>query len=269
MDGNHFLLAKSRGLRTTKLPRTTATMPACTSAAAAHIGRQDGKAEGAVSRRALLTSIGLATRALQQEFGRLMGSCAGKTALYIPTAGLGSDWPSRILSQRAGQLQSFGFREVRTIDIAQVQGEQLQREFEELQPSCIYLDVGNTYYLLHHLRSSGADKLITQAADEGVLLLGASAGSICLGETAQIGLWKDWDDRTCKGIEDVWQDWEKARGLQLLGGRSIFPHAQDMYASKQWQDEQRRKHGHDDLAVIPLTNGEGVVIDGDEVRMVV
>merc|ERR1739844_108179 len=107
----------------------------------------------------------------------------------------------------------------------------------------------------------------TKAADEGVLIVAASAGVVCVGETAQIGFWKGWDSRTFGGIPDVWGDWEKARGLQLLGGRCIFPHANGQYGDKGWQETQKRKNGHQDLEVIPLTNSQGMVIVGAEARV--
>lgn len=220
-------------------------------------------------RRIFCTSNGLSSRGLVQEMRNLVGGdAAGKTCWWIPTALIGEGASPSDAAERAGELRQFGFSEVRSIDVAQVKGQELKRQVEDLQPSCIALDVGNTYYLMHHLRSSGGVELIKKAADEGVLILGASAGAICLGETVQIGFWKGWDDRTCCGIPDVWGDWDKARGLQLLGGRCVFPHAQDMYGNPRWQAEQKCKHEHDNIEVIPLANGEGVVFEGDEVRHV-
>merc|ERR1719469_1782513 len=220
--------------------------------------------EQSSERRILCTSNGLSSEGLMREMQNLLGAgTAGtKTCWYIPTAYIGEGGPPD--GQAREIKQQVGFKQVLATDIAKVQGEELKRQVEELQPSCIYLELGNTYYLLHSLRASGADELILKAADEGVLIVGASAGSICLGETAQIGFWKGWDDRECMGIEDVWGDWEQARGLQLLGGRCIFPHAQGQYGDKAWQAAQSRKHGHDKMEVIPIKNGQGVVFVGDE-----
>lgn len=219
-------------------------------------------------RRIFCTSDGLSTRDLQQEFKAFVGDCRGRTAWYIPTAAIGEDAPPSFLQSRAAQLKMFGFADVQIIDPMHVQGDALRERIKALNPACISMDVGNTYYLMHALRQSGGDEIITQAADNGTVILGSSAGSICLGETVQIAFWKGWDDRRCRGIEDVWDDKERARGLQLLGGRSIFPHASGPYGSKKWQDEQRRRNGHEDLEVIALANGQGVVIEGDAMRWV-
>ena len=89
------------------------------------------------------------------------------------------------------------------------------------------------------------------------------------GRTCQMALWKNWDDQTCEGTVSVdWSDKEVAKGLNLAGGRSIFPHASGKYASKQWQQAQASKHGHTDHEVVALADGSGVSIDGNDVRMI-
>ena len=125
--------------------------------------------------------------------------------------------------------------------------------------------MGNTYALRHHLRQSGGDVHVYQAIDAGAIYVGSSAGSIVAGKTVQMAFWKNWDDKTAEGTIAVdWDDRDNASGLDIAGGRSIFPHATGPYARKSWQDAQAKKHGHDDHEVIRLPDGEGYVIDGDK-----
>ena len=56
-------------------------------------------------------------------------------------------------------------------------------------------------------------------------------------------------------------------GSDLANGRSIFPHANGQYASVKWQREQAERHGHTDHEVVPLADGQALIIDGDEVRI--
>jgi hypothetical protein len=78
-----------------------------------------------------------------------------------------------------------------------------------------------------------------------------------------------WDDQTALDTISVdWTDPELSAGLNLLGGRSIFPHANGEYGDPAWQQEQAEKHGHTDHEVVRLPDGEGLIIDGDEVRHV-
>ena len=106
---------------------------------------------------------------------------------------------------------------------------------------------------------------VYQAIDAGAIYVGSSAGSIVAGKTVQMAFWKNWDDKTAEGTIAVdWDDRDNASGLDIAGGRSIFPHATGPYARKSWQDAQAKKHGHDDHEVIRLPDGEGYVIDGDK-----
>uniref|UniRef100_A0A7S4DQ19 Uncharacterized protein n=1 Tax=Lotharella globosa TaxID=91324 RepID=A0A7S4DQ19_9EUKA len=60
----------------------------------------------------------------------------------------------------------------------------------------IYAECGNTFFLHYHLKNSGMKKHINTLLDEGVVYVGASAGSICAGKTSAMALWKGWDDPT-------------------------------------------------------------------------
>ena len=78
------------------------------------------------------------------------------------------------------------------------------------------------------------------------------------------------DDKTCEGTVSVnWKDPTISAGLNLAGGRSIFPHANGPYGSTEWQAAQAAKHGHTDHEVVKLPDGSGFVIDGSEARLIV
>lgn len=60
---------------------------------------------------------------------------------------------------------------------------------------CVYLEGGNTFYLMHHMRRLGCDEVLreilaTTASGEGTLLVGISAGAICAGRSISTALWK-------------------------------------------------------------------------------
>ena len=67
---------------------------------------------------------------------------------------------------------------------------------------CQTANFGNTFYLRYQMHASGADPIIKRKVAEGVLYVGASASSICAGQTASIGFWKGWDD---PGFGESWQ----------------------------------------------------------------
>ena len=193
------------------------------------------------------------------------------TCWYIPTAPLRDGWStSQARSAMAGVKRQFGIGRIEWIDVEYTKGEVLRQAISALgKVDLIWAEMGNTYNLCHHLWNSGGAAIISELMDQGTLYVGSSAGSIMAGRTCQMALWKDWDDKSCEGTVSVnWNDKEVAKGLNLAGGRSVFPHANGEYADKNWQQQQARKHGHTDHEVVTLADGKGLVIDGNDVRIV-
>lgn len=201
----------------------------------------------------------------------MIGPDASESSLwYVPTAALGEGLGTSFTDRQAAMLQrDFGFGVVKTIDVATVQGPALAAELRDLRGlSAVFLESGNTYYLRHHLRASGADGHILRLLAAGGVAVGSSAGTIVLGRTVQTAFWKDWDDRTAGGSISVdWSDPRLSAGLDVCGGRSFLPHANGRYADRRWQDDQQRRHGHMH-EVVRLADGQGFVVDGPSTRLV-
>lgn len=222
--------------------------------------------------RFLVTSDGLTSEALQAEFRSMLGpDVAKKHMWYVPTAALAEGGSQSFVEAKAASLKKdYGLASVKVIDVAKVKGQALTQAVKSM-PSLdvIYLEYGNTYYLRYHLRDSGGDELVRDSVRKDAIVVGASAGSIVLGRTVQTAFWKNWDDRTAGGTINVdWDNETVAAGLNLLGGRAVFPHANGPYAVRQWQDEQAQKYGHTDFEVIKLADGQGFVLDSFRPRMV-
>ena len=220
--------------------------------------------------RLFLCSNGPTSPALDRELRRLIGPKPEEgTCWYIPTAPIHDGMEGLPEQQVPTIRQQFGLKTVRSIDPERVTGDLLRNKVSELAPRLIWAEMGNTYNLAHHLGESGGDELVRELVAGGALYVGASAGAIMAGRTVQMALWKNWDDQTCEGtVSKDWNDKEVARGLDLAGGRSIFPHANGQYASKDWQRAQAQRHGHTDHEVVPLKDGTGLVIEGGSMRVV-
>lgn len=115
---------------------------------------------------------------------------------------------------------------------------------QDMDAACIYLEQGNTYYLLYQVRRTKLDETIAQVIGrEGGLLVGASAGSIVAGKTIKTCEWKNWDDPGHGTWWDVRALPTGLDGLDLMDGsvgRSVFPHH-----SGQWNrrvEEMMPKH---------------------------
>jgi len=218
-----------------------------------------------------LCSNGPSTPALERALRELIGAEPKDTNVwYIPTAARHDGMAAMAKEQPAAIRQRFGVGVVRSIDPETVKGDLLRTKVSELKPRLIWAEMGNTYALRHHLRESGGDELIRSLVASGVHFYGASAGAILAGRTVQTAFWKNWDDKTVSGQIDgtVWDDASTARGLDLAGGRSIFPHASGLYSSAKWQQAQAERCGHTDHEVVKLADGEAVIIEGGAMRPV-
>lgn len=228
--------------------------------------------EATTHRRLILTSNGLKSQELIDEFREMLGPDVGSACcVYIPTAAYAEGADEMFVQERVQRLFGFGFRDVVVVDVSGEEGPKMEQKLDSLpfKVAAIYLEYGNTYFLRHHLRTSGADRLLQQYAENGTIMVGSSAGSIVLGRTVQTAFWKNWDDKTGGGTLEVdWLDPEMAAGLNLCSGRSIFPHANGPYASKAWQDACQETHGHTDHEVVRLADGQALILDGEEARIV-
>ncbi|MCS7462541.1 Type 1 glutamine amidotransferase-like domain-containing protein [Paenibacillus doosanensis] len=133
------------------------------------------------NRKLLLTSDGFTTSKIREAFLQLLGqNPTNLSVCIIPTAHgrLKSQAP---VSQRAKlDLEAMGFHKVVFVDI----------EFENVQDlygyDVICLSSGNTFYLLHHLKLTGADKVIKEQSERGATLVGISVGTVVLGDDIHI-----------------------------------------------------------------------------------
>ena len=129
----------------------------------------------------------------------------------------------KLQAQLASEL---GPVEVDCIDCAK--DEQARLDDAVQRASCVWVAGGNTFFLWHHMRRSGMDKLVKRRVEEGALYVGCSAGSIVAGEHISTAFWKGWDDPAVAP-----SDWEDAANLQAMGlaqGRVFFPHMEAGWA---------------------------------------
>lgn len=96
----------------------------------------------------------------------------------------------------------------------------------------IYVQGGNTFYLLHHARRSGFDQVVKRLIDGGVIYIGVSAGSIMAGQTMETTVWRG-EDKNLVGITDL-------TGLRLVPF-NVFVHYSPQY--KGLIEREQRKSG--------------------------
>ena len=117
----------------------------------------------------------------------------------------------------------------------------------------IYVQGGNTFYLLHHVRESGFDEVIKRLIDRGIIYIGVSAGSIIAGQTIETSVWRD-VDRNVVGLSDL-------TGLGLVPF-NIFVHYSPQYKELILREQPKSK-----WPLRILTDDQALLIrDGGRVR---
>ena len=117
---------------------------------------------------------------------------------HIVTASLSSraadrSWATEPwLAEEERQLQGHGFL-CESLDLAGWPGPDLAEHLASFD--VLYIQGGNTFYLLDQMRQSGADTIIQElVAAHGAVYCGVSAGSIVAGPEIAVAGWSpDWD----------------------------------------------------------------------------
>ena len=157
----------------------------------------------------MLTSNGFYTDEIVTSFIALFENDPGQMkACILTTASLEKE--RNIYARKAqSDLLTMGFSVVDLIDI----------EFDEAKNlanyDCIYINGGNPFYLLYHVKHSGTDQVLHDLNDEQVLV-GASAGAMVLGTSIEIAEFFTPEMNTLK-LKDL-------TALNIVN-LSIFPHS--------------------------------------------
>lgn len=99
----------------------------------------------------------------------------------------------------------------------------------------VYVQGGNTFYLLHQMRKSGFDKVIKKLLRKGIVYIGVSAGSVVVGQTIETAGWGNNPDEKIVNLINM-------KGLKLIKS-NIFVHynSEDLEMLKQKSKRIRKK----------------------------
>jgi dipeptidase E len=182
------------------------------------------------------------TAAIDREIIRLTNKKNPKL-LFIPTASSDSERYWKHVQDYFGK-----FLKCKT-DVLLLIKERLSREQirnKILSADIIYVGGGNTLMMMRLWRRLGVDKLLVQAYENGTVLSGISAGSICWFDSGHSDSMSFYNPRT-------WQ-YINVKGLGLINGINC-PHYNGMT-----RGVPRRKHFRD---MIRKTGGVGIAIENN------
>jgi dipeptidase E len=160
--------------------------------------------------RVLLAGGGSAddSRPLDQVFASWVGPHG--TLLYLPIAMMESDRSfTSCLDWLTQTFAPFGLANIQMwTDVSGKSAHDLT------QFDAVYIGGGNTFWLLHQLRSHHLDSALTEFIRQGHPVYGGSAGAIILGRDIQTCAYMD---RNTVGIADT-------RGLDVVCGYAVWCH---------------------------------------------
>jgi len=152
-----------------------------------------------MKKKLLLTSQGLPAE-LKDVFLSLLVKPPSETKVsFIITAAYGEETQPKWLEIYRQQLRTYGINQIEDLDIKNKN----QTELEKIiaNKDIIFVNGGNTFYLLKWVKKTGFDKIIKDHVESGKLYIGISAGSYIACPTIEQSNWKH-QDRNKVGITD-------------------------------------------------------------------
>lgn len=144
----------------------------------------------------LLTSAG---HMVKEEILKILPKPANQIKLaHIITASKLEANKSYVEEEKKGFIE-MGFQ-VEDIDIEGKNDDSLRKILEG--KDIIYVQGGNTFYLLKCVRESSFDKVVKELIDKGVIYIGVSAGSYIACPTIETAHWKR-QDKNIVGLKDL------------------------------------------------------------------
>ena len=198
-----------------------------------------------------LSSAGLKPET-KDDFLKLLGKPPADSLVAFIATAADPEPDKSFIQWSIDQIKEAGLKIIE-IDL---KGEMADTLYEKLSPAdVIWVNGGNTFYLLDQIRKSGFDKIIVKLLEEGRIYFGVSAGSIVAGLSIETSGWKPEGDENLAGLTDY--------TAMKLAPFDIFVHYKERH--KELIKEAA------DIAKNPLfvlSDQQAVIVDGEKIKVV-
>ena len=184
----------------------------------------------------------------------LGGNLAGKKVCYIPTASVVESVDFFVGTSKKGLLK-FGM-EINVLELSTARAQDIASTIT--RADVIFIEGGNTFFLLQELKRTGADTLIRQQIAKGVPYIGASAGSMVLADNIEYASLMD-DPAKAPLLNN---DFSALSVIDFC----VVPHFTNAPFKKAGQKIVERYGGKHDLK--PISNHQALTVDGKVVTMI-
>ena len=169
---------------------------------------------------------------------------------YITTAGKGST-DKTYLENHKEMMKKEGI-DFEELDIEGKTEDELRELLKD--KNAIYVEGGNTFYLLKAVRESGFDKVIKELIEKGVPYVGSSAGSYIACPTIEMATWKP-KQKDRFGVED-------------FTALNLVPFLVTAHYTSEMESVLKEKISKAKYPTRILQDGQGILVEGDDYKFV-
>jgi dipeptidase E len=171
---------------------------------------------------------------------------------HIPNAGDVQDDISYI-KESTDQLEAMGMK-INKIDLRKENENSLKEKLSDCD--VIFVNGGNTFYLLDIIRKSGFAKVLPELLDQGKVYISASAGSYIACATIEAAGWKHTDpDRNIVNIKD-------------LTAMKLVPFVITAHFEEKYREAVERGAAKSKYPVVAIYDTQAVQVEGDKYQVV-
>lgn len=171
---------------------------------------------------------------------------------YVVTAGNGCD-DKAYLETHKDLLKKEGY-DFEGLDIDGKNEDSLRELLKD--KNVVYVEGGNTFYLLKAVRESGFDKVVKELIARGVVYIGSSAGSYIVCPTIEMSTWKKPGE-------------EKERfGVNDLTAMNLVPFLITAHYEPEQKELLKEKISQTKYETKILKDGQAILVEGDNYKLV-
>jgi dipeptidase E len=181
-------------------------------------------------------------------------ACSGKKVVFIPTASVPEKVTFYVGADKKA-LEKLGLI-IDELEVSTASQDEIANKISSAD--YIFVEGGNTFFLLQELKRTGADKLITEHINNGKPYIGASAGSMIVSKDIEYVKYMD----NPAVAEQLNNDFTALSIIDFC----IVPHFTNFPFKK--AAEKIVNLYSDKLDLRTISNNQAVIVDGDKIEIV-
>lgn len=197
-----------------------------------------------------LTSAGLPLE-ITEDFLKLLDKRPKETIVCFVATAADPEEDKWFVKKDKERLLELGF-EIIEIDLKRENEVSLNRKLKDFD--VVFVEGGNTFYLLKHVRESGFNKILNSFLEKGGIYVGVSAGSMIAGLNIESAGWGDADKNTVD--------------LQDLTGLKLVPFVIDVHIDESNIEAVKKCASRVKYPVIALTDEQAILVKNGENKIV-